>query len=424
MSEHVPVAIVGAGQAGLATSYLLKQHGIAHVVFEKERVGHAWRAERWDSFCLVTPNWQCTLPGFPYPGDDPHGFMVKDEIVAYLDAYAASFDPPVRERTPVTKLARGPHGYVLATPDGETTADAVVVAIGGYHRATLPRLAERVPRDVAQLHSSHYKNAHALPPGAVLVVGTGQSGAQIAEDLHLAGRTVHLCVGGAPRTARRYRGREVVAWLDALGHYRLTVDEHPLGENVRDNVNHYVTGRDGGRDIDLRAFARDGMRLHGHLRDVDDTTLTFGDDLATNLDRADAVAESIKDKIDAYIASARISAPEEPRYVPVWRPSHHEPTLDMREAGITSIVWCVGYDSDYSWIDVPAFDGSGRPRHRRGVAREPGLYFVGLPWQWTWGSGRFSGVADDAAHVVTMIAATMADRLVRSAPAVRGPVEH
>jgi len=405
MSERVAVAVVGGGQAGLATSYLLKSRGVDHVVLEKNRAAHAWRSERWDSFCLVTPNWQCTLPGFPYRGADPDGFMVKDEIVAYLEAYAASFEPPLREGTAVSKLTRDDRGFVLATDAGEIVAGQVVVATGGYHRTTLPRLAEHFNPAVTQLHSSAYKNPAALPPGDVLVVGSGQSGAQIAEDLHLAGRRVHLCTGSAPRCARFYRGRDVVAWLDRLGYYELTVDRHPLKEGVRANANHYVTGRDGGRDIDLRAFARDGMQLYGRLTGVHGTRLTFGDDLAANLDHADAVAESIKDTIDAFIAQHGIDAPPEARYTPVWTPGEPVRELDYARAGIAAVIWCIGYGSDYRWIEVPVFDGHGYPRHRRGVTSEPGLYFVGLPWLYTWGSGRFSGVARDAAYIVDCIEA-------------------
>jgi putative flavoprotein involved in K+ transport len=405
MSEHYAVAIIGAGQAGLSMSYLLTSRGIEHVVLEKERVAHAWRTDRWDSFCLVTPNWQCTLPNFPYRGNDPDGFMKKDEIVAYIEAFAASFSPPLREGVAVSRLGRGDDGrsFALETSEGRITAGQVVVAIGGYHATTLPRMAERVPRDILHVHSSAYKSAQALPEGAVLVVGTGQSGAQIAEDLHLGGRLVHLAVGSAPRTARRYRGRDVVAWLDTIGYYKMPVHEHPLKERVRAKANHYVTGRDGGRDIDLRKFAREGMSLYGRLLDVDGAHLHFQDDLKVNLDTADAVSESIKTTIDTYIEKTGIDAPLETRYVPVWEPSTHLPTVDMRAANITSIIWCMGYRADYAWIDVPIFDGRGYPSHERGVTTEPGLFFLGLPWQYTWGSGRFSGVARDAEYLAEAI---------------------
>jgi putative flavoprotein involved in K+ transport len=284
----------------------------------------------------------------------------------------------------------------------------VVVATGPYQVPRTPRLAERLPHDIVQLHSADYRGPGQLPPGAVLVVGTGQSGSQIAEDLHLAGREVHLSVGSAPRVARCYRGRDVVAWLEEMGYYRRPVTDFADADSVRLRANHYVTGRDGGHDIDLRAFAREGMRLYGRLTGAAvGRTLTFGDDLKRNLDGADAVSESIKDAIDKHIAANQIIAPAEPRYAPVWEPP--EPagptTLDVREAGIGAVVWATGFGSDYRWIDIPVFDGRGYPTHERGVTICPGMYFVGLPWQHTWGSGRFAGVADDAEYLARRIAA-------------------
>jgi putative flavoprotein involved in K+ transport len=412
MSEHYSVIVIGGGQSGLSISYHLKERGIDHVVLERDRIAHTWRAKRWDTFCLVTPNWQCRLPGFDYSGDEPYGFMPKDDIVRYLEAYAASFEPPIREGVAVTKLrARdGGRGFVCETSEGELSAEQVVVAIGGYHIVTLPRMAERFPPDVVQLHSSDYKSPDKLPPGDVFVVGTGQSGCQIAEDLHLAGRRVHLSVGSAPRVSRRYRGKDVVEWLHDLGHYDLPVDQHPLKEAVRTRPNHYVTGRDGGHDIDLRKFASEGMTLYGRLRDVRDGTLSFADDLERNLDSADAVAEAIKTTIDGHIERAGLDAPPEARYVPVWKPANTPTEVELRAANITSIVWSTGYASDFRWIELPAFDGRGYPQHRRGVTTVDGLYFLGLPWLYTWGSGRFSGVARDAEYVAERIAAVVALR--------------
>jgi putative flavoprotein involved in K+ transport len=398
------VAVIGGGQAGLAMSYCLKERGIDHAVFERDRMASEWRDRRWDSFCLVTPNWQCQLPGGPYRGSDPFGFMKKDEIVRYLEDYAASFQPPLFEGVKVTALRRGGAGtFELETSLGPFVADYVVVATGGYHVPALPRMAERVPEGVLQMHSCDYKNAQSLPEGDVLVVGSGQSGCQIAEDLHLIGRRVHLCVGGAPRTARRYRGKDVVEWLDEMGHYRLPVHEHPLGERVRKNANHYVTGRDGGRDIDLRKFALEGMRLHGRLTGVSGGVLEFADDLKHNLDRADEVSENIKRGIDKFIGERGVEAPTEPPYVPVWSPDAPTRSLDLGVAGIRTIIWTTGFRSDYGWVEVPVSDGKGYPRHERGVTAAEGLYFLGLPWQYTWGSGRFSGVAQDAAFLADRI---------------------
>ena len=404
--RHFPVIIVGGGQAGLSLSWHLCRRGIDHVILERHVAGHAWRAERWDSFCLVTPNWQCQLPGFPYAGNDPHGFMLRQEIIDYIDAYIASFDPPVLSGVEVAKLRRGPAGeFRLATSAGGFTAAQVVVATGGYHEPIVPRYAERLEPDVAQLHSSQYRNPHSLPAGAVLVVGSGQSGCQIAEDLHLAGRRVHLCVGNAPRVARRYRGKDVVEWLDRMGYYDIPVEEHPLKEEVRDKTNHYVTGRDGGRDIDLRRHALDGMRLYGRLAGIEQGELRFEPDLRANLDAADAVSESIKRSIDAFIAKAGIAAPAEAPYVPLWQPQEETAALDYRAADIRSTVWSIGFRTDFRWIEAPVFDGRGAPVHRRGVTREEGLYFLGLQWLHSWGSGRFSGVARDAAFLADRIEA-------------------
>jgi putative flavoprotein involved in K+ transport len=404
--RHFPVIIVGGGQAGLSLSWHLCRRGIDHVILERHVPGHAWRAERWDSFCLVTPNWQCQLPGFPYPGNDPHGFMLRQEIIDYIDAYIASFDPPMLSNVDVMKLRRGPAGeFHLATSAGNFTAAQVVVATGGYHEPIVPRYAERLEADIVQLHSSQYRNPHSLPAGAVLVVGSGQSGCQIAEDLHLAGRRVHLCVGNAPRVARRYRGKDVVEWLDRMGYYDIPVEEHPLKEEVRDKTNHYVTGRDGGRDIDLRRHALDGMRLYGRLAGIEQGELRFEPDLCGNLDAADAVSESIKRSIDAFIAKAGIAAPVEAPYVPVWQPQEETASLDYRAADIRSIVWSIGFRTDFRWIEAPVFDGRGAPAHRRGVTREEGLYFLGLQWLHSWGSGRFSGVARDAAFLADRIEA-------------------
>ncbi|MCG0284957.1 MSMEG_0569 family flavin-dependent oxidoreductase [Streptomyces sp. PSAA01] len=401
---HYPVAVVGGGQAGLSASYCLRERGIEHVVVERNRVGNEWRERRWDSFCLVTPNWQCKLPGFPYQGDDPDGFMVRDDIIRYLEEYVAFFQPPLVEGVSVAGLRRSPTGvFELTTSDGDFTADQVVVATGPYHAPSVPRMGERLPGGVEQVHSSRYRNPEQLPEGAVLVVGTGQSGCQIAEDLHLAGRQVHLAVGSAPRVARFYRGRDCVAWLDDMGYYAKDIGDFDDAGAVRMRVNHYVTGRDGGRDIDLRAFARDGMRLYGRLTGIDGGALEFADDLKVNLDRADAVAEGIKDSIDAYISAQGIKAPDQARYVPVWEPSEQAASLDLEASGITSVVWATGFTRDHRWVEIPAFDGRGYPMHWRGVTSTPGLYFLGLPWQHSWGSGRFEAVGRDAAFLANHI---------------------
>lgn len=396
-TPHYSVIIVGGGQAGLSMSWYLQQADIDHLVLEKKSLMHSWRTQRWDSFCLVTPNWQCALPGYPYQGDDPHGFMVKEQIIEYLDGFARHVNAPVREGVTVQRVkARSEGGYLIQTSSGDFTADQIVVASGGYHQPIVPRMAERLPKSIKQIHSEQYRNPQSLPEGAVLVVGSGQSGAQIAEDLHLAGRKVYLATGDAPRCARFYRGRDVVDWLADMGYYEMPVEEHPLKEGVRDNTNHYVTGRDGGRDIDLRKFALEGMELFGRLDDFDGTQLRFAENLAANLAHGDNIYNGINAAIDKYIASKGIDAPSGGVYVPVWDPAAERSTLDPIAAGITSIVWCIGFSPDFSWLDLPVFNGRGYPGHVRGVTALPGLYFLGLPWLHTWGSGRFSGVSRDA----------------------------
>ncbi len=407
MSHHYSVIIVGGGQAGLSMSYCLQERGIDHLIFEKNQVGYAWREKRWDSFCLVTPNWQCHLPGYPYPGDDPQGFMQKDEIVRYIEAYVDAFNPPLKAGVEVLKLRRDASQAVfeVMTSIGDYTADQVVIAVGGYHLPKVPRIAERLPDRMIQLHSSEYKNPQSLPNKGVLVVGTGQSGCQIAEDLHLAGKQVHLCVGGAPRSPRRYRGKDVVDWLDQMGYYDLPIDEHPQKDKIRTKANHYVTGRDGGREIDLRQFALEGMKLYGRLKQIGSTQLEFWNDLKQNLDQADAVAESIKKTIDSFIEKDQIQAPIDPPYKPVWEPTAEIVELDYEQENIGTVIWCTGYQADFSWIEIPIFDGKGYPGHERGVTAVWGLYFLGLPWLYTWGSGRFSGIARDATFLADYLAA-------------------
>ncbi len=406
--RHVPVAIVGGGQAGLSVSYHLKQSGIDHLVFEKQTAAHTWSTQRWDTFCLVTPNWQCDLPGHRYDGPDPDGFMKKDEILAYLRGFIAKVDPPIHEGVTVQRVTPMPDGgFSVQTSKGDYTADEIVVASGGYHTPIIPRMAERLPASIVQIHSNQYRNPAQLPEGEVLVVGSGQSGAQIAEDLHLAGRKVHLAVGDAPRCARFYRGRDVVTWLADMGYYEMSVDSHPLRDGVRDNTNHYVTGRDGGRDIDLRRFAAQGMKLYGVLEGFEAGALQFRGNLKSSLDQADRTYNGINAAIDKFIAEKGIEAPPQGPYAPVWDPESLVTSLELAGSGISAIVWCIGFMPDFSWLDASVFNGRGQPKHARGITVQPGVSFIGLPWLHTWGSGRFGAVGRDAEHVVQAIRARL-----------------
>ncbi|MGK7913214.1 MAG: MSMEG_0569 family flavin-dependent oxidoreductase [Synechococcus sp.] len=404
MSTHVPSIIIGGGQAGLSIAYCLKDRGIDSIIFEKHKIAHSWRSQRWDSFCLVTPNWQCQLPGFHYNGTDPDGFMVKPDIVKFIEDYSASFDAPVQEGVEVINVKRSGKQYCVSTSIGEYTADSVIVATGGYHTPNIPRIAERLPDRITQIHSSTYKNPDQLPDGAVLVVGSGQSGCQIAEDLHFAGREVYLSIGSAPRSPRMYRGKDVVDWLDRMGYYDTPIDSYDNPEKVRKKTNHYLTGRDGGREINLRKLAIDGMTLAGRLRRIDNSTIYFNRDLQTNLDGADAVANSIKATIDSYITDNQIDAPLESPEGAIAAPPELD-SLDCDAANISAVIWSTGFHANFRWIDVPVFNGDGYPVHDRGVTSQEGLYFIGLPWLYTWGSGRMSGVAQDARYLADYIAA-------------------
>lgn len=400
---HYSVIVIGAGQAGLSMSYWLQQQDIDHLVLEKNsEVAVPWKHQRWDTFCLVTPNWQCQLPGYPYRGIDPDGFMVKDEIVAYLEGYYKFVNPKVLFNSPVIAVNRPAGIFHVKTPHDSFTADNIVLACGGYHHPFILPCAAEMPATVEHVHSSEYRGPQQLPEGEVMVVGTGQSGAQIAEDLHLAGRKVHLCVGNAPRVNRRYRGKDVVNWLEEMGYYETTIDTHPEGANAPRATNHYVTGRDGGHDINLRVFAREGMALYGHLEDVNSGVIAFADDLEQNLDYADEVAKRIVDAIEDYIVKNGIEAPADDNIVSDFMPpqtSH----LDMNASGIRSVVWATGFKMDFGWIKLPVTDERGYPLHKRGVSPEDGLYFLGLNWMHTWGSGRFYHVGRDAEFLCAQI---------------------
>ena len=417
---HVAVAIVGGGQAGLSVACQLQKKGIESVVFERHEKFHSWRVNRWDSFCLVTPNWQCRLPGFHYDkefgGTDPDGFMLREDITTYLDAFAATFEPNLYEHVTVTRIAHHPQGgYVVETTIGTWTCDQVVIATGGYDKPIEPAYAEALDPTIVQMHSVDYRNPAQLPEGDVLIVGTGQSGVQIMEDFVRAERGVHLAVGPAPRSPRKYRGRDATDWLHDAGHYKVTIDTHPDPVKAMTQTNHYMSGRDGGKEIDLRKWHVDhGVELYGSLANMDERRLEFLPDLAKNLDDADRSYVGIRDQIDSYIARNGIDAPEEPPFVKVWEPEAERTELDIKEAGIASVLWAIGFRPDYSWIEVDVFDARGKPKFHRGVTDVHGFHFIGLGWLNTWGSGRFLGIEEDSAYLANQIAAQLKDTSKRA----------
>lgn len=403
--EHKSVVIVGGGQAGLSVSYYLTGEGIDHVVLERHGKFHSWRENRWDTFCLVTPNWQCRLPDFPYAGSDPDGFMVKEEITDYLAAFAAKFNPPVVENCAVTRIMRTEDGtYLVDTSQGNYSAGQVVIATGGYDNPIVPPYAADLDPRILQMHSVDYRRPSQMPEGKTLVVGTGQSGVQLMEDLHLDGRDVALAVGPAPRSPRMYRGRDATDWLYEMGHYHMTIDRHPDPVHAVTKTNHYMTGRDGGHEIDLRKFACEGVGLFGSVSNMSGQTIQFLPDLEQNLDDADASYVGICKAIDGYIEKQGIDAPAAVPFEKLWRPEHKITEINTESEEITAILWAIGFRPNYGWIEVDVFDAQGRPQYTRGVCDVPGFYFIGLGWLNTWGSGRFLGIDEDSRFLVDAIA--------------------
>jgi putative flavoprotein involved in K+ transport len=409
MAEFRDTVVIGAGQAGLAASYYLTQQGRDHVVLEKSRVGESWRTGRWDSFTLVTPNWTLRLPGFPYRGGDPDGFLTRDEVVEYLEGYVALFDPPLRLGMAAKSVEQGTNGgrYIIQTDSVPLEASNVIVATGMFQRPRIPSFGSRLPGQILQIHSSEYRSPGTLPPGAVLVVGSGQSGAQIAEELYQDGRQVFLSVGKAGRGPRRYRGKDVTWWLNEMGDGHTTVDTLP-SPKAKFGASPHLTGKAGGRTLNLHQFARDGVVLLGHMTGVLNGSIALAPDLMENLAKADEFEADIKKGIDRYIQKAGLDVPEEPSDRPELLDGFDAKLvreLDLRSSGINSVVWATGYSFDFGWVRLPIFDDDGYPIQKRGVTAYPGLYFLGLVWLHTANSSLLSGVGEDAAHVAADIAA-------------------
>ncbi|MBA2424062.1 MAG: NAD(P)-binding domain-containing protein [Actinobacteria bacterium] len=398
MSERVGTVVIGAGQAGLATSYHLTQRGHEHVVFERGRVGETWRSQRWDNFVLNTPNWAQQLPGFEYRGPEPDGFAPLAEVIAYLEDYARAFDAPVRNGVDVTYVRRSDGDYLVETSSGTVQAANVVVAGGAYQWPTSAPLAARVPADVVQLHTSEYHRPQQLPPGGVLVVGSGQSGCQISEELLAAGRAVYLSVGRCPWLPRRYRRRELVHWLIETGLADETADNLP-SPAARLTCNPPVSGNDGGHDCNPRLLARHGAILLGRVEGIEEGVVQVGGGLEKSLANGEEFVANFKRRVDEHIEATGmdVPAPEPDEPDP---PIPHLTELDLRSEGVDTILWANGFRPDHSWIEGVQTDEQGWPVHERGVSPLPGLFFVGLHWLHKRKSSLFLGVGEDAAHVV------------------------
>lgn len=402
--EIVDTLVVGGGQAGLAMSEHLSKSGIAHLVLERTRIAERWRTGRWDSLVTNGPAWHDRFPGMEYPDTHPDTFPHKDAVADYFVAYSKMIAAPIRCDVEVKKVERhvGQPGFLVDTSKGVIEARRVVAATGPFQRPLVPNI---VPDQVGivQMHSNAYRNPLQLPEGGVLVVGAGSSGVQIADELLRAGKSVYLSVGPHDRPPRAYRQRDFCWWLGVLGKFDAQTKQ-PGAEHVTIAV----SGAGGGQTIDFRRLAAQGMMLVGLTESYNNGVMRFAPDLVQNLARGDENYLSLLDEADAYVARNGLDLPEEPQA----RRMEQDPqcvidpilSLNLSEAGITSIIWATGYALDYSWLKVDAFDETGKPKHQRGISSEPGIYFLGLPWQSGRGSSFIFGVWHDAKFLADHIA--------------------
>jgi putative flavoprotein involved in K+ transport len=400
---YVETLIIGAGQAGLAMSHMLSRRGCSHLVLERGRIAERWRTERWDDLRFQFPNWSIRLPDFSFPHSNPDAFATSREILDFICAYADFIGAPVRCGVSVTGLREGGLGFVAETSDGVLEATNVVIATGPYQRPKIPALLQDDGR-FFQVHASGYTRPDQLPRGATLVVGSGASGAQIAEELMRAGRRVYLSVGRHRRMPRRYRGRDLMWWLSALG-----LDKTPTERRGPERALPLITGAYGGHTIDFRRFASQGIVLLGRVVADRDGTLDIAPNLAESLSYGDAAYVNFLDMADAHASRHRLNLPEDQSARVAERdpPCLVEPLrhLDLHAAGVTSVIWATGYDVDFGWLQIPVFDPHGCPVHRSGITDVPGLYFLGLPWLSKMNSSFLSGVGDDATRLADHIAA-------------------
>src|SRR5262245_49386909 len=407
VTERIETVIVGGGQAGLAMSHRLGHIGREHVILERRRVAERWRSERWDSLCFQAPNWNMRLPGFAHHATDSDGFAPRDDVVRYIEGYASAIGAPIRCGVAATALRQKPGStrLMIESTVGCFEAKNVVIATGPFQ---MPATCPIVARSAVQLHSSQYRNLSLLPPGAVLIVGSGNSGCQIAEELCAAGRRVYLSVSSHRLTPRRYRGKDCIWWNLALGDADTTVDQRVDAQPSR-----LMTGVGGGHDVDLRRLAADGVVLLGHVLGGEDGRLTLAPDLGETLAHGDASLSALLRRCDEHIVRNGLDFPG-PDMSSEILPDPKEAVdpilmLDLAAAGISTIIWANGFCYDFSWIDLPLFGGhtdlSNRvPSQRRGVTCVPGVYFLGLPWLHKWKSAFLFGVGEDAEHLAAQIA--------------------
>lgn len=413
--NHFDVVVIGGGQAGLSIGYYLREAGREFVIFERGRVGETWRSQRWDSFAVNTPNRINGLPGDPYQGDKPDGFYHRDELVGYFEDYAARFELPVHNGATVTALDIDGDGFRVTYEDASgavdvASANSVVVASGLMQAPKIPAIREQFPESLLQLHASDYRAPGALPPGAVVVVGSGQSGCQISVDLIHGGRDVYLATSKVGRVRRRYRQRDILDWAIDIGFWDVTLEELPdpaIQHAPQPQVS--GVGRFGGT-LSLQSMARDGVRLMGHLTGVTGEVMKTDDSLAEHIAFADEVSAEFRSMIDGWIEANGVDAEpveDDPNDLPAG-PDVAEAgltELDLEEAQVGSVVWCTGFTAHLDWIHAPVTDERGQPVHTRGISPVPGIYFLGFPWLHKRKSGVIYGLDEDARHIAQAISA-------------------
>jgi putative flavoprotein involved in K+ transport len=407
--------IVGAGQAGLGVSYFLQHSGSRHIVFERGRIGETWLSQRWDSFTLNTPNFLNVLPGVPYNGPEPDGFVPCYELVRYFQQYVEKYQLPVRTGVSVISVEQAEDGerFLVKTRTDNGTEESVlsrsvVIASGILQTPKYPPTRSRIPNYITQLHAADYRSPAALPPGAVVVVGSAQSGCQIAEDLLSAGRTVYLCTSKVGRAPRRYRGRDILEWWVDMKFLDITLDgleDKSISRAAQPQVS--GLGRYG-HTVSLQYLARRGVVILGRLLNVEADTLIFGDEGAAHVRFADEFSQRLKDGIDAYLSKAGITPPPleaDPADVPDPRAEcvSHLRRLNFREAGVSTVIWATGFTADFSWIRLPVLDEEGKPIYQRGISPVRGLYYIGFPWLNSRKSGIICGIEEDAQFIAAAI---------------------
>lgn len=394
---HVDSVVIGAGQAGLAMSRGLTDRGVRHVVVERGRIGERWRSERWDSLRLLTPNWQSRLPGFRYEGPEPDGYMTMAEVVSYLERYAASFRAPVESAVEVTSVSRGTGGFRVNSTRGSWLATTVVIATGYAQHPWRPRLAERLDPEVAQLAPTEYRRPSQLGEGGVLIVGASASGLQLADELNRAGRDVTIAVGHHTRLPRDYRGADILWWLDRMGIFDETGGQVYNVDVSRDQPSLQLVGHPDRVTLDLAGLRDRGVRVVGRLVDLDGTQARFADDLVATVAASDTKLAVLLSRIDAFIDAKGMNAPAPPAFKPhALTFADAGTSMDLRRAGVGTVLWATGFRRSYPWLRVPVLDERGEIRHVGGLTPVAGLYVVGLHFLRRRNSSFIDGVGADA----------------------------